>query len=137
MIHSRADRSAEALRHPKAAGDMDPMFFSLLRGWCDMVSFRPGLARATCPPSAEALGLIVSSSGLGRCMPHAAPRKQPALKPLAPILVETGSEASGAYSRLQHAVDFIVQSRLAWPPGPYALLLIESISAHKDSYHAH
>jgi len=64
MIHSRADRSAEALRHPKAAGDMDPMFFPsatrMVRGVVP-----PGLARATCPPRAEALGLIVSSSGLG------------------------------------------------------------------------
>src|SRR2546421_11683059 len=49
MIHSRADRSAEALRHPKAAGDMDPMFFPLLRGWCEVSSLRDLLGRLAHP----------------------------------------------------------------------------------------
>ena len=52
--------------------DMTSMIFGLLRGtWC-----RPsGTARVICLPSAEALGLIVPSSGLGLGLPHAVPPK--------------------------------------------------------------
>jgi len=59
-------------------------------------------------------------------MGHAAPCKQPALKPLVRLPL------------LQLAVDFIVQSRLAWPPEASAMLFARTnLRPHKDSYHAY